>query len=80
MTRIQKKLGGQNYKDAKEKYLSGDLRTTIHLLLSYYDKAYTFALAKKKDRIKLHTSWNGEDVNKFAEQLVVEINRVPVVV
>ena len=80
MTRIQKKLGGQNYKEAKEKYVNGDLRTTIDLLLTYYDKAYTFALAKKKDRIKLHTSWNGEDVNKFAGQLVTELKAVPVLV
>ena len=80
MTRIQKKLGGQNYKEAKEKYLNGDLRTAIDLLLAYYDKAYTFALAKKKDRIKLHASWNGEDVNKFAAQLVTEVNAAAVFV
>jgi len=80
MTRIQKKLGGQHYKDAKEKYLNGDLQSTIDLLLAYYDKAYTFALAQKKDRIKLHTSWNGEDVSKFAARLVSEITTVAVLV
>lgn len=80
MTRIQKKLGGQNYKEAKEKYVNGDLRTAIDLLLTYYDKAYTFALAKKKDRIKHHTSWDGEDVDKFAGQLVTQITTVPVLV
>jgi len=78
MKKIEKKLGGQNYKEAKEKYLGGDLQTTIDLLLTYYDKAYTFALAKKKDRIKLHTSWSGRDVDNFAAQLVAEINAVPV--
>lgn len=80
MKRIEKKLGGQNYKEAKEKYLSGDLRSTINLLLTYYDKAYGFALEKKKDRIKHHTSWDGQDVNKFVRQLVAEVNSVPVLV
>jgi tRNA 2-selenouridine synthase len=80
MTRIRKKLGGQNYNEAKEKYLNGDLRSTIDLLLTYYDKAYNFALEKKKDRIKLHTSWNGKDVNTFARHLVAEVNAVPVLV
>ena len=80
MTRIKKKLGGQNFNEAKEKYLSGDLRSTIDLLLHYYDKAYTFALAKKKDRIKHHTSWNGKDVNTFVKQLVAEANEVSVLV
>jgi tRNA 2-selenouridine synthase len=80
MAKIKKKLGGQNYNEAKEKYLVGDLRASIDLLLAYYDKAYTFALEKKKDRIKLHTSWNGKDVSKFAAQLVSEIKTAAVLV
>jgi tRNA 2-selenouridine synthase len=80
MTRITKKLGGQHYNTAREKYLGGDLRSTMDLLLNYYDKAYTAALERKKDRIKHHTSWNGKDVNKFAHQLVAEVNAVAVLV
>lgn len=80
MSKIKKKLGGQSYNEAKEKYLSGDLRASIDLLLTYYDKAYNFALERKKDRIKLHTSWNGQDVNNFARQLVAEINAITVLV
>jgi tRNA 2-selenouridine synthase len=80
MSRIVKKLGGQHYNAAREKYLSGDLRSTIDLLLTYYDKAYRTALVKKKDRIKHHTFWNGENVNIFAKQLVAEVNSAVVMV
>ncbi|HMG89627.1 MAG TPA: hypothetical protein VK589_06195, partial [Chryseolinea sp.] len=80
MTRITKKLGGQHFNAAREKYLSGDLASTMDLLLNYYDKAYTAALERKKDRIKHHTSWDGKDVNKFAHQLVAEVNAAAVLV
>jgi tRNA 2-selenouridine synthase len=80
MTRITKKLGGQHYNAAREKYLSGDLRSTMDLLLNYYDKAYSAALERKKDRIKHHTFWDGKNVSKFAHQLVTEVKTSAVVV
>lgn len=77
MTRISKKLGGQHFNTAKEKFLQGDMASTIELLLVYYDKAYTRALEKKKNRIKLQAPWNGQDVNKYVRALVGEVNALP---
>jgi len=81
MVKIKKKLGGQNFNDAHEKFLNGDLSSTIELLLTaYYDKAYKSALERKKDRIKIYMQWDGKNVDKFAERLVEEVNGLPVLV
>src|SRR5690606_14289771 len=47
MKAITKKLGGQNFKAAKEKLDEGDMYATIEILLTYYDKAYAAGLKKK---------------------------------
>jgi tRNA 2-selenouridine synthase len=80
MTKIKKKLGGQHFNAAREQYLNGDLTATIDLLLNYYDKAYTFALQRKKDRIKHYSTWDGKNVHKFVEKLIEEVNALPVLV
>lgn len=45
--KIQRKLGGQHAKSAIEAIKQEDFATAIGLALRYYDKAYTFDLAKK---------------------------------
>lgn len=74
MERITKKLGGQHFNAAREKYLQKDLAGTIDLLLNYYDKAYANGLQRKKDRIKLTLPWNGLEIEEFAAQLIREAN------
>ncbi len=76
MAKIARKLGGQHFKAAKEKLLIGDLSSVIDILLTYYDKAYRNGLDKKKDRIKLYSSWNGTDVHVFARQLINQVDAV----
>ena len=70
MAKVTKKLGGQNFKTAKEKLLEGDMSATIEILLTYYDKAYTESIAKRKNRIGLNLIWNGMDVNHYADELI----------
>jgi tRNA 2-selenouridine synthase len=67
---ITKRLGGQNFKEAKQKLEEGDMASTIDILLTYYDKAYGTGLQNKRERIRLHVSWDGEDVDRCAEQLI----------
>lgn len=67
MTKITKKLGGQNFKEAKQKLIEGDMYATIEILLNYYDKAYRTGLANKKERIKESLSWDGVDAAAFAD-------------
>lgn len=76
MERITRKLGGQNFKAAKEKLLEGDMFSTIEILLRYYDKAYLNGLEKKRHRIKSTVRWDGRNVNSFVEDLATK--KVPV--
>ena len=69
MERITNKLGGQHFKAAKEKLLEGDMRATIDILLTYYDKAYRSGLEKKKARINSTVEWNGKDVTSLIRVL-----------
>ena len=73
MTKITKKLGGQNFKTAKEKLLQGDMASTIDILLTYYDKAYLESIGKRKNKLKLVESWNGGNADKFATELINHI-------
>lgn len=70
MTNIVKKLGGQNFKEAKEKLFDGDMTSVIDILLYYYDKAYRAGLANKQHRVKGHLSWDGKDAAAGAINLI----------
>lgn len=70
MSTIVKKLGGQHFLAAKEKLANDDMASTIDILLTYYDKAYTSGLAKKSERIKMKFSWDGNDTDQFADELI----------
>ena len=70
MTKITKKLGGQNFKTAKEKLLQGDMASTIDILLTYYDKAYLESIDKRKNKLKVVEKWDGENAATFAAELI----------
>jgi tRNA 2-selenouridine synthase len=76
MERITKRLGGQHFKAAKESLLRGDMASTIEILLTYYDKAYSIGLERKNSRVKLRVHWNGFGLEDFAEELLREAGRV----
>ena len=74
MEKITKKLGGQHFKEAKEKLLEDDMPATIDILLSYYDKAYMTGLKNKEHRVKARLNWDGKDAHDFAGKVIsVEI-------
>ena len=68
--KIMKKLGGQHFNNAKQNLLQGAIASTIEILLNYYDKAYATGLSKKQDRIKYRLSWDGNNADAFAEELM----------
>ena len=70
MESITKKLGGQNFKAAKEKLFEDDMAFAIDILLNYYDKAYGTGLKNKEHRVRLQVSWDGKDVNQCADALM----------
>lgn len=69
MTKVTKKLGGQNFKAAKERLLQDDMFSVIEILLTYYDKAYLGSINKRKRQIKSTIPWNGEDLSGFVMKL-----------
>lgn len=71
MESITKKLGGQNFKAAKEKLFEDDMASAIDILLNYYDKAYGTGLKNKERRIRFQVSWDGKDVHQCADALMV---------
>ena len=68
--KVKQKLGGQNYKAAKEKLSPGDMASTIDILLTYYDKAYRSSIEKRKEKILNVLSWDGKDEIRFAKELI----------
>ncbi len=47
--KIQKRLGGQNVKDAFQALENDDYATVADITLNYYDKAYRFGLEKREE-------------------------------
>ena len=74
MINITQRLGGQHFNAAKERLMANDIFSTIDILLTYYDKAYLRGLEKKKQRIKLESSWDGVSSDDFAEELIRKAN------
>jgi tRNA 2-selenouridine synthase len=74
MSKIVKRLGGQNYNSAKEKLLQDDMASVIDILLTYYDKAYLQSINKRHTRIKFSLSWDGLNCEHYAEKLINEAN------
>ncbi|HMI65877.1 MAG TPA: tRNA 2-selenouridine(34) synthase MnmH [Cyclobacteriaceae bacterium] len=74
MGKITKKLGGQHFKDAKQKLLQGDMAATIENLLTYYDKAYLGSINGRKEKLQLVLPWDGKDVDGYASKLVNEVS------
>jgi tRNA 2-selenouridine synthase len=79
MERITKKLGGQHFKNAKEKLLQGAIASSIEILLTYYDKAYATGLSKKQNRIKTRMAWDGTNPQAFAAQLITAVEETNLV-
>ncbi|SIR48062.1 tRNA 2-selenouridine(34) synthase MnmH [Pontibacter lucknowensis] len=71
--RIKKRLGGMATKEAIEAISAGDMEKMVDIALTYYDKAYTYELAKKQVvlRLPLETlkpEENAQHLIKFAKQ------------
>jgi tRNA 2-selenouridine synthase len=71
--RIKKRLGGLATKEALEAIEVGDMEKMVDIALTYYDKAYTYELAKKQQvlRLPLNTlnpEENARRVIEFAKQ------------
>lgn len=73
MGKITTKLGGQHYNHAKERLLTGDMHSTIDILLTYYDKAYLRSIEKRNPQLKFSLDWDGINADEFASSLINHI-------
>jgi tRNA 2-selenouridine synthase len=69
MTKVERKMGGQNFKEAARLFGAGDMPGTIEMLLTYYDRAYSTGLKNKKHRIIHTATWDGSNALEFATEL-----------
>ncbi|HCM76591.1 MAG TPA: tRNA 2-selenouridine(34) synthase MnmH [Cytophagales bacterium] len=74
MKRITKKLGGQNFKEAKEKLVENKMSKVMEILLTYYDKAYLGSLNKRKPLVLGSVQWDGADT-EIATKKLIEISK-----
>ncbi len=70
MAKISKKLGGQNFLQARERLLANDMTSVIDILLTYYDKAYVKSMDKRPQQLKLTASWDGQNLSGFVNDLI----------
>jgi len=71
--KIAKRLGGLATKEALEAIAAGDMEKMVDIALTYYDKAYTYDLAKKQQVLPLQLEGidpaeNAQQVLDFAKQ------------
>jgi tRNA 2-selenouridine synthase len=71
--KIGKRLGGLATKEALEAITAGDMEKMVDIALTYYDKAYTYDLARKQQVLPLQlegidTAENAQQVIEFAKQ------------
>lgn len=71
--KIKKRLGGLSTKEALEAIATGDMEKMVDIALTYYDKAYTYDLAKKQQVLPLQLQGidpaeNALQVIEFAKQ------------
>ncbi len=71
--KIKKRLGGKSYQDALAAVEADDPNKLISLTLAYYDKAYRYALSKRKSSAKHHLSINVDQPAQTA-QLLLNLN------
>jgi tRNA 2-selenouridine synthase len=70
MEKITRKLGGQNLQAAREKLLTGDMASTIEILLTYYDRAYSNGLEKRAHVTSPAITWDGKNPATCAVDLM----------
>jgi tRNA 2-selenouridine synthase len=74
MEKITRKLGGQHFTAAKEKWLAGDAHTAIDILLNYYDRAYTNGLENREYIVSPAITWDGHNATDCAQALIQSAN------
>ncbi|MCX6234161.1 MAG: tRNA 2-selenouridine(34) synthase MnmH [Bacteroidetes bacterium] len=73
--RISKRLGGVNTKIVLEAIEQGDFRKAIEIVLSYYDKTYTYSIESRINQPKLHLLLETDNPSENADQIRIFYQR-----
>jgi tRNA 2-selenouridine synthase len=70
ITNISRRLGGLDTSKAIEAIEKGDFRTAIDIVLSYYDKTYTYGLEKRKDQTVFSLKLDEDNSRRTSRKLI----------
>jgi tRNA 2-selenouridine synthase len=76
ITRISKRLGGDNARDAISAVGTGDFAKAIEITLKYYDKAYLFGIGRKPSDIVIYVKTDTDDIESNALKLVEAADKI----
>ena len=70
ITNISRQLGGLDTRKAIEAIEKSDFRTAIDIVLTYYDKTYTYGLKKRKEQTVLSLKLDEDNPGRSAEKVI----------
>jgi tRNA 2-selenouridine synthase len=76
ISRISRRLGGDNTRDALEAVDSGDFAKAIGITLRYYDRAYMFGIGRKSSRNITYINTDTDDIEYNANLLLEAADKI----
>lgn len=70
LTKIKKRLGGLDWKEAMEALEQNNFEKTAHIALNYYDKTYDYNIAQRESKSIKRFVFEKDDVKEIAQMLV----------
>lgn len=74
--KISKRLGGDNTRDALDAVDTGDLSKAIEITLRYYDKAYKYALTRKRSGQIIYVETDTDNIEVNAMKVLEASNQI----
>lgn len=70
INRIRKRLGGKDADEALKSILDGNMEKAIEIVLSYYDKSYTYGLGKRDQSLVINIETDSGDASVNAAKIL----------
>ena len=76
ISRIRKRLGGQNADEAIRAVQTGHVEDAIKIVLAYYDKTYLYGLGKREKSMVFELEIDSRNENLVADKVIELANRI----
>lgn len=73
VTRISKRLGGDNTRDAIQSIENGDISRAVEIVLKYYDKTYQHSLKRKNNPDMIFVETDTDDIEENANKILLSL-------